>query len=404
LNTLTERSLREVLAECGWISFQYEKFREANDQELALDRRQLLYRLCLEAGAFYKQTTGYELLPYQLQNIFKFAHRYAVFKGHLVPDLYKLLTAAKGCVDDHYAYSVWKIATAYPFYKNIDNLPALDLSVEQVWGSAQRIHFQLKEKARKAEEREIKRKQSKPFRFVPMDSFSICSYPPEDVVIERFGDVLKTKAQEVLRDEERNSVPFVTSLEEGIDLRRTLREWHQKKLYVKVHGKPRGKAGSLVVIFDEDLALEGSPYQEKYPWTCTWLGEHEQESDMAFYATFPSQKVIGPGISRCEYGGFFLSYPRGRLGGIWQDGDYRFCRSKAEVLLMAAIDYAVSDVIVYAAKRTPRSYFKQFASRFGKKVIYLPLGQFSQNFRNKVRYFHVLDGHDKRIIADDYIL
>ena len=59
--------------------------------------------------------------------------------------------------------------------------------------------------------------------------------------------------------------------------------------------------------------------REQFPWKLTWLGEHNQESDMAFYATPAGEEVIGPGISRCEYGGFVLSYPPYRMVDIWKD-------------------------------------------------------------------------------------
>jgi hypothetical protein len=192
-------------------------------------------------------------------------------------------------------------------------------------------------------------------------------------------------------------------MEEGIDTKETIRHWHEGNLYVKTKGKPPSGVGSVCVIFDEDQPQEGKQYQEKYPWHTTWLGEHQQESDMAFYATSMANQVVGPGISRCEYGGFMMSYPPRRMMNIWTDSDYQECRSKAEVLLMAAIDYAVKPVIVYVASTPPRSILKSFARRFGKKIVYIPIGQLSPVTLNKLRIFHVLDGHDKRLIADEYI-
>ncbi len=47
-------------------------------------------------------------------------------------------------------------------------------------------------------------------------------------------------------------------------MRETLRHWHEKKLYIKVRGKPPGGVGSVVVIFDEDRSEEEA-FQEKYP-------------------------------------------------------------------------------------------------------------------------------------------
>ena len=157
------------------------------------------------------------------------------------------------------------------------------------------------------------------------------------------------------------------------------------------------------MIFDEDSHKEEELHKEKFPWRTTWLGEHSQESDMAFYATPVTANVVGPGISRCEYGGFLMSYPPRRMYDIWSDPDYEECLSKAEVLLMAAIDYAVKPLIVYVASKPPRSIMKSFARRFGKKVVYIPIGQLSPITLNKLRVFHVLDGHDKREIAGDYI-
>jgi hypothetical protein len=58
---------------------------------------------------------------------------------------------------------------------------------------------------------------------------------------------------------------------------------------------------------------------------------------------------------------------------------------------------------VYVASTPPRSLLKSYARRFGKKIVYIPIGQLSPITLNKLRAFHVLDGHDKREIASEYI-
>ena len=98
-----------------------------------------------------------------------------------------------------------------------------------------------------------------------------------------------------------------------------------------------------------------------------------------------------------------MSYPPRRLFNIWQDPDYAECRTKAEVLLMAGIEYAVKPLIVYVASKPPRSQLKSIAMRYGKKLLYIPIGQLSPVTLNNLRNFHVLDGHDKREIAGDFI-
>lgn len=98
-----------------------------------------------------------------------------------------------------------------------------------------------------------------------------------------------------------------------------------------------------------------------------------------------------------------MSYPPRRLLDVWGDPDYFALKTKAEVLLAAAIDYAIKPVIVYVAARPPRTLLKSWAKRFGKKVVFLPIGQLSPVTLNKLRGFHVLGSHDTRSIADEYI-
>ncbi len=403
LCTLTSESCRDVLAEWGYLSACYEQCREKMLQNGPLDRQKIIYHLYKEASELYIHNTGNAFPGYNMRNIMKFVRNYALIHEKLMPDLFKILTAAKGCVDHNYAYEVWELATNYPFRRNVDGLPELDLSIEDIWGHSKLIRFHLKEKGRKSSSFPKLRKDRSTFRFRPPSPFSICSYPPEDVAIEGFGNFLKKKGCQILTEEGMRTVPFSTSVEDGIDTRETIRHWNEKKLYVKARGKPPAGVGSICVIFDEDKPQEGVPFQEKYPWRTTWLGEHQQESDMSFYATSLAQHVVGPGISRCEYGGFMMSYPPRRMSNVWLDPDYQECRSKSEVLLMAAIDYAVKPIVVYVAASPPRSLLKSFARRFGKKIVYVPIGQLSPITLNKLRVFHVLDGHDKRAIADEYI-
>jgi hypothetical protein len=412
LITLTEHSAQEVMVEYGWVTEHYEMGRKEystsnpSDEHFPFppDRQKLNYSLFKTAGEEYTKNTGNQFAGYNLRNLMKFSRNYSLVKNQLMPDLFQLLSTAKGCVDHNYAYEVWSLATTYTHRRNIDRLPEIDLTIEDVWGSSKIIRFHLKEKGRKSFINQQKRRKDKSqFRFKPPGMFSICSYPPEDTIIEKFGDFLKKKGVQLLREDAARTLQFSSSIEDGLDIKETIRHWHEKKLYVKVAGKPPGSVGSVVVVFDEDSAKEDERHTEKFPWRTTWIGEHSQESDMAFYATPLTANVVGPGISRCEYGGFLMSYPPRRMYDIWSDPDYEECISKAEVLLMAAIDYAVNPLIVYVASRPPRSIMKSFARRYGKKVVYVPIGQLSPVTLNKLRVFHVLDGHDKREIAGDYI-
>ena len=89
----------------------------------------------------------------------------------------------------------------------------------------------------------------------------------------------------------------------------------------------------MVIIFDED------PEHDRFPFEMTWLGEHYQESDMAFYSTPPGRDVVGPGISRMEHGGFVLSYPPLRMYDVWKDPTFTFAPTRHERLLVAGITF-----------------------------------------------------------------
>ncbi len=190
-------------------------------------------------------------------------------------------------------------------------------------------------------------------------------------------------------------------MREGLDIRETIRDWSRGTIYVKNERPFTGRVGSVVVVFDPDAAPPDGT--EQFPWCVTWLGEHEQESDMAFYSTPAGAVMDGPGISRCHYGGFMLTYPPLRVYDIWKDPFFDTARNKPERLLMAALDYSLEKHVVYVSAGPPSGRCLGMAARLGKKIIYLPIGTFSPVTLKKLRTFHVLDGHHVRDYAHAFI-
>jgi len=397
LATPTEESALTVMAEYGWISTHYEYWRRHyTDQNL--DRQKLIYNLLKKAIAPYEQDTRTSFPNYGLSLIMRYLRKYAAIRDKLLPDLFQLITACKSCIDHNYAYEVWKAATEYPLRTNIDELEELPFTIQEVWGNSKSIWFHRKQSSKKSSFLQRRKKEKTPIQFSPLNPFTLCSYPPEDSIVETFGRYLQKKALGNAKEENTHSAVFTSSLEDGIDVRETIRHFIEKKIYIKTSGRPQGGVGSLVVIFDED-----TDEKEKFPWKLTWIGEHEQESDMAFFASNFQDDIIGPGIGRCTYGGFLLSYPPRRMYDVWTDPDYADSSTKTETLLRAAIDYAVKPVIVYVASKAPAEKFKQYAKQQGKRVIFLPLIQFSKLALHRVRTFHVLDGYHRRSDAAEYI-
>jgi hypothetical protein len=113
--------------------------------------------------------------------------------------------------------------------------------------------------------------------------------------------------------------------------------------------------------------------------------------------------VVGPGVGRAEYGGLMMTLPPNRLFDIWQDPDYDHAESKAERLLMAALDYSIDRYVVYVAAKPPRTMFRTLAGRVNRKIVYIPLGQLSPSKMKKLRVVHVLDSYERRAQAKQYI-
>ncbi len=124
---------------------------------------------------------------------------------------------------------------------------------------------------------------------------------------------------------------------------------------------------------------------------------------MAFYATEPGADLVGPGLSRCRYGGLVMTYPPLRMLEVWADPFFEAARTKPERLLLAGADYSRERLVAYLAKEPPSSRIRALVQRLGRQVAFLPLGTFAPGLIERIRTFHVLSGHEVRRWAGDYI-
>lgn len=394
--------LAEVTSDAPYYQELYENARRENSTAFQIDRPRWQLALLRDAEKEYAINTGEQMRSWQRRMLAKFSRNLAILDGHLVPSAYDLALAARSIVDDNYGYEVWQMANRFSVQQTADPpLETLNISGEHVWIRTRKLRIRrrlprMKQMLRPAGLKPRKREKYKGEWASQTTGSSICSYPPEDIVIEDYGRFLKQHAKTMLSEERRRVEPFTTSLLDGIDLRETVRNWSKGKLYVREMGKFAGDVGALIIIFDEDR-------NNRYEYLTTWLGEHQNESDMAFYSTYPFEHIVGPGIGRAEYGGLLMTLPPRRLYDVWSDPDYEMAETKAERLLMAALDYSIEHRIVYVAAKPPRSMFRQLAARVNRKIIYVPLGQLSPAKLKKIRVVHVLDSFRRRDEARQYI-
>lgn len=395
--TLSENS-PEILTQPGYYNNLWNKFRNEPKSWQYFDRIQLQRNVYRLAKNEYEVQSGEIVPPQKEKYFFQFTRNLSILYKKLLPIPLFLIHAAKGFINDNFA----KI-----FYEKLMNIekesspfPELTLSLEQLGLDSEIVRFRTKlYKPHSQMIRDIKSKIHKeqyPGQWRELwDNYGMCSYPPEDIILEEYGNYLRKKALSLVKSLESKSFPFSSSLYDGIDYRETIRNYYKNTIYVKEFQKSNWDAGNIVVIFSTD--------EEKYFWKSVWWGEHDQEGDMAFYATSPEEQIVGPGIARCIYGGFLLSYPPGRLSFIWDNYEFRNFRTAKEKLLAAAILYNVKNSVVYVAEKPPSQKMNYFASRFGQKIIFIPISTLNQKKLSRIRRFHVLDGHNRREDADKYI-
>jgi len=372
-----------------------------------VDRLRLQWSLTREAErALAASAPDEEVHAWQRRLLARFSRNLARASGKLVVDLFDLLAAARGTVSENFAWELHRLAVAYPAQAHsATDLPTARIRADELYDGIRTLRLYRRiRRPKRPDWRTLLRRKRRSERWAGewlegFDIDAICSYPPEDIRVEDFGRYLRGRGKSVLSDEQSRSLPFTTSILDGIDVRETIRNWHEGKIMVRETGRAPGEVGSVVVILED----EGFAEDERYPHRQTWHGEHDQESDMAFYSTDPGQGIVGPGICRATYGGFLLSQPPRRMADVWTDPDYRLAESKAEVLLLAALDYTTERMVVYVGARAPRPILFQLAARMNLKIVYLPLGSLSPPTLKRIRVMHILSGHNKREIAADYI-
>ncbi len=393
--------LAEVLVEYPYLQDRYEFFRIDLSTPRRVDRPYVQYDLLRDAESKYRENTGDKLEYWHRRLLARYSRNLACISGQLIPNAFDLAIAARSVVDDNFGWEVWQMANRYPAQQAVSEFETVNLSAEEIWINTKRMKIRRRlprpKQRLKSTGLKPRKKEKVAGEWARQTSGNaICSYPPEDLVIEGYGRFLKQKAKSILSEERERVEPFTTSILDGIDLRETIRNWHKKQIYVRKVEKLADDVGAVVVIFDEDR-------EDRYTYLTTWLGEHQNESDMAFYSTEPFDHVVGPGIGRAEYGGFLMVLPPRRMLDVWTDHDYDFAESKPERLLLAALDYSVHRHVVYVAAKPPRSVFRSIAAHLNRKIIYVPVGQLSPTQLKKVRVVHVLDDYSRRDIAKDYI-
>ena len=135
------------------------------------------------------------------------------------------------------------------------------------------------------------------------------SYPPEDIFVENFFRYTRIRSLQAFQEFFTRTHEFKSTLMDGINFKETLRNWGvKKKIYVEEKVPLKGEVDAVIFIFYENKFGQPTKYENRW----MFYGEHDEESDLMLYSTYPGEIMVGPGISKIEIGGVVSFFPRGQ--------------------------------------------------------------------------------------------
>ncbi|MCH8156603.1 MAG: hypothetical protein IID18_02440 [Nitrospinae bacterium] len=396
-----------ALAEFPYTTYLYEKNRQElkSDKEVTIDG---IKEILLRARELFTQkhkVRYHNLTPQTLQIHLQYMRNLALLEDRLTPDLYTLVTTAKQIGGDPFAIAVLEAAREYP-YQKIDEttLDPLTLGIDQAVMGDEDSPTNMKNRLSEIQlewrtidlkpEANIQKQEEWKYNWNP---YGQCSWPPEDDQIESFNTHVREQSKLLLSNDLARTEKFTASVKDGIDMRDTLRHWHEGDIYVKEIPPSRGRVEIVVFLFDTE------PDPKRYTWRQTWYAEHGEESTLCFYAIDYMTDMVGPGIGRSTYGGCMMIYPPRPIPDIWKDPRIRIAETLEEKLLEAAFYHSREKHVTVVSPCLPRMSWRRLARKYKKHIIHIPLKRFSNQTIEKVRRFHVLNGREIRSFAQHFI-
>ncbi len=399
-------SLYFMLGELPYLTHMYEHRRAemVADATLAVDGIKLLLIEARDAWAAAQELSDNHWLgPQQMGLLLKYVRNLTLLDSRLTPDLYNLMLAAKQIGGDDFALSLLEVACDYPPQRMGVEGDALSMGIGRIVdeeGVPHRAKNRLQGVPRIWRSLPLKPNPPPPQKrqwSQQWDPYGQCSYPPEDLRIERFQQHVREQARILLGEDQARVEKFSSSLKDGLDLRETLRNWHTGDLYVREWPAVRGTVEVVVFLFD----TPADP--QRYTWQSTWYAEHGEESTLAFFATPFIDNMVGPGIGQALYGGCSFLFPPRPIVDIWRDERLNFALSLEERLLAGALMNSREKRVVLVASSPPQLRWRRLARQMGRHIVYMPLKRFSAATVDRLRRFHVLNGKDVRSYAARFI-
>jgi hypothetical protein len=402
--TVEPRTLVFLFGELPFITGLYERARAEleDDENLSIDGVKELLVAARDRYRADLKRRARRVTPHLLAQCLKYLRNLTLIERRMTPDMYNIVVAAKQVAGDQFALHVLETLREYPFTSPAP-FPELRMGIDQgrlpdgtVTGMVNRLPgppstWRSCQLQRRPDRTEVKKWQMK------WNPFSQCSWPPEDELIEDFRAHVFDRAKAIMGADLARTEKFTTSILDGVDIRETLRHWYADEIHVKILPPTRGRLDCVVMLFD-------APADPRdYPWRTTWFAEHEDESTLSFFATDFRRELVGPGIGLATYGGALFLFPPIFIPDIWNDRRLDFTTTLEERLLAAACLHSQCPHIAVLSPAPPGAGLRRLATRFKRKFVHIPLGQFGDSAIQQLRMVHVLNGRQVRSYAAHFI-
>jgi hypothetical protein len=98
-----------------------------------------------------------------------------------------------------------------------------------------------------------------------------------------------------------------------------------------------------------------------------------------------------------------MIFPPMHIGDIWHEPFFDRADTMEERLLMACCFHSREKHVALMSAAPPGAAWRKIAKQFGKRLVHLPLSHFSASTLQQLRVVHVLNGHEIRSYAAEFI-
>jgi hypothetical protein len=366
----------------------------------------------------YAEWTKLKINASQERDYFRFSYRLAFDRNMLFPNIFDILLSANSVIDSNFAFELLKECKdipSNPLFASI--LPQINLPLNRFFNKTSKISIQKFEtiqsskKITKAKMKSIEKLNRNPKiepvseekyadnKWVHEDHPYSCSFPSEDIFMERLALNIKKNMRDKIRSQEVAFHELQADFCDGLDIRETIRNWHKEKIIIKdLHNSGKADIGTVVFSFVDPSK------DNDYSWRSFWLAEQHDDSNLMFYATPFKDNLIGPGIAKSEFGGFAVIPLPSAIENPWGNPFIlHYAQNATECLILAGALSTNHKSILFISNHPPSQHISKILKQSRKNIIYAKLDEFPQDDIRLVRTFHILAEAGVRNYAKKYI-